>query len=152
MLNTIWDTVKSVCRKVREWFSHLDKPTEAKVLIAGTTVASALIGGAVFQYAATALLTNALFWYEFKDSPRVMAFLDKYGKYIDGVISVLSVVSSGATLGGFLTGLMFGSYFTLFRFWLLPDRKKAVKIVRDENVGGEVAEGVIIEEAVCSSV
>lgn len=105
----------------KTWWKGLEKPQEAMWIMVLTSVAAALVGGPVFQYAMCALITNALFWYEFSESPRVMLFLQAHGKKVDIVMSVLSIFMGGMTLGGFLTGLMFGSYFTLFRMWLLPN-------------------------------
>lgn len=130
-----WDTTV-------HWWNRQDQGVHAKIILVGTTLGAILVGGPVFQYTMVALVTNALFWWEFKDSPRIMAFLCRWGRHLDITISILSIFAGGLTLGGFLTGLMFGSYFTLFRQWLLPRWAAAhpeyinVKKVEPKALGG----------------
>lgn len=120
-MDSFFAEAKKYVSAAEKWWGVQPKARQAAYLIVGTTVAAAIVGGPIWQYTACALLTNALFWYEFKDSPKVMEFMRKHGAKVDMVISVMSIFMAGATLGGFLTGLMFGSYFTLFRIWKLSD-------------------------------
>lgn len=120
-MDSFFAEAKKYVSAAEKWWAVQPKARQAAYLIVGTTLAAAIVGGPIWQYTACALLTNSLFWYEFKDSPKVMEFMRKHGAKIDMVISVMSIFMAGATLGGFLTGLMFGSYFTLFRIWKLSD-------------------------------
>lgn len=136
-----WETVA-------QWWRSQDIGVHSIIILVGATVGAILVGGPVLQYTMVALITNALFWWEFYDSPRVMAFLNRWAGHIDITISVLSIFAGGLTLGGFLTGLMFGSYFTLFRRWLLPKWAAANPQhihVKVKEQGKEVRSGNAIE-------
>lgn len=141
-MDSFFTEAKKYVSAAEKWWHVQPKARQAAYLIIGTTVAAAIVGGPVWQYTACALLTNALFWYEFKDSPKVMEFMKKHGAKVDMLISVLSIFMSGATLGGFLTGLMFGSYFTLFRLWKLSDPLPVeASSVRTDQVLSVTADG-----------
>jgi hypothetical protein len=141
-MDSFFAEAKKYVSAAEKWWGVQPKARQAGYMIIGTTIAAAIVGGPIWQYTACALLTNALFWYEFKDSPRVIEFLRKHGAKIDMTISVLSIFMAGATLGGFLTGLMFGSYFTLFRIWKLSELPAVEdSVVSKPGVLGVTAEG-----------
>ena len=88
--------------------------------IAGMTISCFLVGGFVWQYAFAGLLTNIMFWWIFNDNQNVIQFLKERGHWVDICITVASFTGAGGTVAGFLTGLMFTAYFTLFRSIFAP--------------------------------
>lgn len=87
------------------------------LLIGGALLAlGAVAGPLILQVTIGGLIVNGLLWMLIKDSDLLMGIMNKHGAKIDTVVTLGGILGGGATSAvGWLTGVMIGGFFTVFR-------------------------------------
>lgn len=119
--NTTWSGLES-----KLW--GLTPRQKRALLIGGALLGLGSIAGPMMlQVTIGGLIVNGLLWLLIKDSEALMNFMNKYGGKIDVVVTLGGILGGGATTAvGWLTGVMIGGFFTVFRQLFTEENKKEV--------------------------
>tara|TARA_B110000211_G_scaffold207722_1_gene243773 strand:- start:700 stop:1146 length:447 start_codon:yes stop_codon:yes gene_type:complete len=102
--------------KAKEWWAALTvRQVMAAGIGAGMLAIGGLAGGILFQAAIGGLIINTLLWFMIKDSDLMMRFMERHGIKIDVAITLIGILSGGNSATSWLTAVMFGGFFTVFR-------------------------------------
>ena len=87
------------------------------LMIGGALLGLGFIAGPVVQLAAVGgLIVNGLLWMLIKEQKPLMGFMNHFGGMLDIIITFGGIFSSGvSSVTGWLIGIMFGGFFTVFR-------------------------------------
>jgi hypothetical protein len=102
--------------KMKAWWAALSpRQVLAAGIGAGMMGIAWLSGGILFQAAIGGLIINTLLWFMIKDSELMMAFMERHGIKIDVAITLIGILSGGNSATSWLTAVMFGGFFTVYR-------------------------------------
>ena len=102
--------------KAKAWWVALSpRQVVAAGIGAGMLAIGAIAGGILFQAAIGGLIINTLLWFMIKDSPVMLQFMQKHGIKVDVVITLAGILAGGKSATSWLTAVMFGGFFTVYR-------------------------------------
>lgn len=133
---SIVEKLKGLVDKAKALWSGLNTEQQtAAVMGAGGFVVAAAIGGVVLQAAFIAVVFNFAMFRLMHDSPKIKEFISKHNVKLDLTLSILSFIFSPLPgVGGAITAIMTGVYFSVFRVVHCPVIVKPDAPVKEAEV------------------